>query len=260
MVKRGQQTEGSYALSLEEALQCQERRANSDLFVGIIVPDRNFADRLLIVCHPNTFYSVHRDDILDSEKIGGAEKIWVRNGSSVWLCTRSPERQQRHSFGPEFSMESLSPPAPRLLPGAPQAGTAADQRSLSAGTTIEGAAKLFASSCEGNDSFDNNCAHFLSDAFIRTGFSELRNANGCINARCGTTAKRPIRARDMWCWFKSKANESGTTVKPNTGIWAVFQLNESEYWGGHVVIIDSQTWKYYGTGWYGDWDQYSYKW
>ena len=62
----------------------------------------------------------------------------------------------------------------------------------------------------------------------------------------------------MECWFKSKATDTGGAVARDTGIWAVFQHNG--YPGGHVVIIDSGTWKYYGTGWYGDWDQYSYKW
>lgn len=260
MAMPAQPTEESHAPSLEEVLHCQQQRASCDLFVGITVPDRNFANRLLIVSNSDTFYSVHSDDILDRERVGAAERVWVRNGSAVWRCTRSLERGGPYGPGLEFLMENLSPPAPRLLPGNPHAGTLVDQQSLSPGTTIEGAAKLFSKSCEGGDSYRNNCAHYLSDAFIRAGFSELRNADSCINARCGTAAKRPIRARDMWCWFKSKASESGGAVARNTGIWAVFQLDEGEYWGGHVVVIDSGTWKYYGTAWYGDWDQYSYKW
>jgi hypothetical protein len=64
----------------------------------------------------------------------------------------------------------------------------------------------------------------------------------------------------MWCWFKTKASETGGEVARNTGLWAVFQLKENVYWGGHVAIIDSNTWKYYGTGWYSQWDQYAYKW
>jgi hypothetical protein len=160
-----------------------------------------------------------------------SEKVWVRKGSAIWRCTRSPERRREHGFALDVSMEWLAPPAPRLLAGNPQAESTADQQSLSAGTTIEGAAKLFANSCAGGDRYENNCAHFLSNAFIRAGFGELRNANDCIDARCSTEAKRPIRARDMWCWFKSKASESVGVVERNTGLWAVFQLDESEYWG-----------------------------
>ncbi|MGJ5065226.1 hypothetical protein [Bradyrhizobium oligotrophicum] len=261
MAKPGQRTEGSHTPSLEEALSRQQQRASCDVFVGEVLPDRNFANHLLIVSSPETFYSVNIEDILERERIGATERVWVRNGSAVWRCTSSAERKGHGlALGLDFSMENMPPPAPRLLVGGPQAGTAVDQQRLTSGTTIEGAAKLFADSCEGGDRYANNCAHFLSDAFIHAGFSELRSANSCINARCDTSAKRPIRARDMWCWFKSKASQSGGAVARDTGIWAVFQLKESEYWGGHVTIIDSNTWKYYGTGWYNDWDQYSYKW
>ena len=257
MAKRDPQNEDSHAPLLEEVLQRQQQRANCDLFVGEVLPDRNFANRLLVVTGPDIFYSVHVDDIFERETT--TERVWVRDGSTVWRCTSSSQSKRQYDLRLD-SMESTRPPAPRLLAGDPQAGTVADQQNLSAGTTIEGAAKLFAGSCAGGDSYGNNCAHYLSDAFIRAGFTDLRNANACINARCSTAAKRPLRARDMWCWFKSKASESGGAVARHTGIRAVFQLKESEYWGGHVAIVDSGTWKYYGTGWYGDWDQYSYKW
>jgi hypothetical protein len=142
----------------------------------------------------------------------------------------------------------------------PSPGDATDQSKLTAGTTIQGAANVFMRECQGGDEYRNNCAHFLSNAFISAGFSELRKANACVHARCETSAKRPIRARDIWCWFKKKATARGSRVERDTGFWAVFQLDESQYWGGHVVIIDTATWKYYGTGWYDDWQQHSYKW
>lgn len=108
--------------------------------------------------------------------------------------------------------------------------------------------------------YANNCAHFLSNAFIQAGFAGLGSSHGCINARCSTSARRPIRAREMRCWFEAMAITTGGAVQKNTGFWAVFQLDESAYWGGHAVIIDSDSWKYYGTGWYSAWDQQSYKW
>jgi len=43
-------------------------------------------------------------------------------------------------------------------------------------------------------------------------------------------------------------------------MFAVFQLDESVYWGGHVLIIDTDTGKYYGTASYPKWKQYCYKW
>jgi hypothetical protein len=258
MGKAKQRTQESDS-SLEQALRRQEQRASCDAFVGEVVPDRNFPNRLLIVSNAYTFYSVGADDVVEKETYSETtQRIWIRRGAAVWQCTRALENYEQGNF--VHFMERIPPPAVRLLPGDPQPGTAADQQKLSSGTKIEGAAKLFANSCQGGDAYDNNCAHFLSDAFIRAGFSELRNANQCINARCETSANRPIRARDMWCWFQSKATQAGRTVTRNTGIWAVFQVHETQYWGGHVVIIDSGSWKFYGTGWYGQWDQYSYKW
>ena len=48
----------------------------------------------------------------------------------------------------------------------------------------------------------------------------------------------------------------------NTGFWAVFELDESVYWGGHVCIIDTETWKVYGTGMHAfwDWEQHCHPW
>ncbi|MDR8399750.1 hypothetical protein NE850_25925 [Paraburkholderia sp. USG1] len=150
-------------------------------------------------------------------------------------------------------MENSRPPVPpEPEPGEPRLARKADVEALQAGKvvtrSIAGAASLFSNSCEGGDSYDNNCAHFLSNAFIRAGYSELHPQNACITARCATCAKRPIRARDMWCWFKFMQKDSRTTLPKNDGFWAVFQLNESKYWGGHVVIIDTDTNIAFGTG------------
>jgi hypothetical protein len=114
----------------------------------------------------------------------------------------------------------------------------------------------FFESCAGGDQYANNCAHFLSDAFIRAGYAKLRT----YGARCNTSAHRPIRAREMWEWFQTQANVESYVPTQGTGWWAIFQLDESAYWGGHVVVLDSDSWKFYGTGWYGSWAQYMYKW
>lgn len=179
-------------------------------------------------------------------------------------ATRAPRKllkaKTRRLKGPIESIKA--PPAAIKLAGDPAKGSAADQAKLKEGNTLEGAAKLYAGSCAGGDTEANNCAHFLSDALIRCGYSELELASKppCVNARCAKSAKRPIRAKDMNCWFKSKATKTGKAVQKNTGFWAVFQLDENEYVGGHVVIVDSDNWKFYGTGWHGAWDQTSYQW
>ncbi|MFL9897897.1 hypothetical protein PQR71_06945 [Paraburkholderia fungorum] len=162
-----------------------------------------------------------------------------------------------------YEMEDHAPPSPPpLRPRDPQPATAANVKALDVPVTksIAGTASLFTKACVGGDSYENNCAHFLSDAFIRAGYSELDPPSDCIHARCSTSAKRPIRARDMWCWFKSMASQSRTTLPHKEGLWAIFQLDEKQYWGGHVVIVDTDSNVYYGTANYPNWDQYCYKW
>lgn len=165
------------------------------------------------------------------------------------------------------AMELFAPPQPmRFRDDDPTPGSTESQDRLQETTmvtkSIAGAASLFNTQCRGGDKYENNCAHFLSDAFIRAGYNELGSDEPCISSggRCGTAAKRPIRAREMWCWFKKMATDSDTKIERNTGVWAVFQLDENSYWGGHVVIIDTDANKYYGTGNYPAWNQYSYKW
>jgi hypothetical protein len=246
-------------LSLTEALHSHERRSECHVFKGTVIPDKNRPGWLLIVVDKDTYYSVDQEAVVETESVTG--RVWVKQEAAVWRSARIS--QVDAIYLDDFIFERRHPaPQMRVLPGAPTEGTAGDQAKLMSGQTIEGAAKLFAKDCAGGDNavYANNCAHFLSNAFIVAGFVELFGPEDCISlgGRCETSARRPIRARDMWCWFKSKATESGSRVVRGTGLWAVFQLDD--YSGGHVAIIDSNSWKYYGTGWYDDWGQYSYKW
>lgn len=169
----------------------------------------------------------------------------------------------RSAFEFARAMERIKPPKPRVDPNAPTPAPPVTNIPPSPvpSPTLKDIAGYWGDCCIGKDTFDNNCAHFLSDAFIRTGFKELLPPNSCIESgtRC-SPASRPLRARNMWCWFKSKASKTSTTPTKNTGWWAVFQLDENVYWGGHVALLDSDSWTYYGTGWYPDWNQYLYQW
>jgi hypothetical protein len=163
----------------------------------------------------------------------------------------------------DFEMEDHAPPPPPPpSPGDPHPATASDiaTLNLSAPKSIAGAASLFRKACAGGDTYKNNCAHFLSDAFIRAGYTELEPPSDCIHARCSTSARRPIRARDMQCWFDHMARETRTELPKKEGLWAVFQLDGNVYPGGHVVLIDTDSNAYYGTANYPSWHQYCYKW
>lgn len=229
-------------------------------YVGEVVPDRDDDSRILIVTDATTYYSILRSDVVDAEPASGRTmRLWIRHRADVRRAIRVDDHDVLLDAVDVFEM---SHPAPKMrtIAGAPTEWTAAAQAKLKAGTSTEGAAKAYVGQCEGGDKFKNNCAHFLSNALIAAGYDDLRQPDICVHARCFTDARRPIRARDMWCWFKDRATKTGGVVVRNTGLWAVFQLDESQYWGGHVVIVDSDRWIYYGTGWYDDWGQHSYQW
>ena len=124
--------------------------------------------------------------------------------------------------------------------------------------TLEQVAKAYTQTCVAGDRESNNCAHFLSDAFIRAGYTELLDSP-LVTQRCKGGAGRVVRAQDMLKWFQSKAKRfhSGR-LKPNTGYWACYQEKPGRH---HVTIIDSSTGKYYGTTDCKNWPiQWNYQW
>ncbi|MGW2746590.1 hypothetical protein [Streptomyces sp. NPDC001450] len=271
MVK-GQQTD------LSSLMERAAQRASTIPFEGYSREDRNIPGNILIVESENCVYSFANSDIMDREQLGDDRiRIWVREGATAFRLARirtgepdpftvAVERGADPApTGLAVSaeqMEHIPPPPAVELPGAPRSadGIAPAGAAVRALPLMASVGSQWTNSCLGGDAYANNCAHFLSDAFIRAGYTELAVANPFVNARCNTSARRPIRARDMWAWFQSKAVRTSSVLSPNTGWWAVFQLNEAVYWGGHVALLDSNAWIYYGTGWYGSWNQYLYQW
>ncbi len=250
--------------TLTQLMELASRRSSGIAYEGHACDDQNIPGNLLIVESQHAVFSFPKSDILEQEDLSsGRIRIWVRVGASAYRVTSFTVGN-----GTPFlvGMEELSPPPPPEDPNAPQLAQLGEfsqamlSVSLASPPTLSAVASYWTNSCAGGDRYSNNCAHFLSDAFIRAGFTELLPPNPHINARCSTSAKRPIRARDVWSWFQSKAVRTSRTVTANTGWWAIFQLNESAYWGGHVVVLNSDNWQYYGTGWYGDWNQHLYQW
>jgi hypothetical protein len=191
-------------------------------------------------------------------KMDGAQRE-----SSSFLSFSERDDSLRAAVEFARAMERIPAPQSLVVRDAPTEGSVVTNIPAKpvASPKLADVARYWGKCCIGADQFENNCAHFLSDAFIRCGFSELSAANDCVEAgaRC-TPSKRPVRARNMWCWFQKKATKTSTAPTKGTGWWAVFQLKESEYWGGHVALLDSDNWKFYGTGWYANWDQHLYQW
>jgi len=167
----------------------------------------------------------------------------------------------------------LAPPPVKLRKGDPRQATEADGVAI-VRTPMPSLAMVAANwkdACILGDVEQNNCAHYLSDAFIRAGYAELAHGAAvhppAITAWCdhddppAKPQARVIRAREMNEWFKSKC-KNPLSVKPvKKGFFAVFQLDETVYWGGHVLLYDSDNDKFYGTGAYWNWPtQLFYQW
>jgi len=207
-------------------------------------------------------------------------------GVSLSLSVQGLTRGESSSRQPREDSENFTPPPSLIVEGSPvPALTKAESYELEMkpglAPQLSDISKVWNGACrdcgggypltccKGKQKYKDNCAHFLSDALIRCGFSELLTDGTlyrCDQKDCECpNERRPIRAREMWGWFKRKAVRKHEKVRwndipRNSGWWAVFQLKESEYWGGHVIILDSGAWEYYGTCSYPDWDQYAYQW
>lgn len=240
-------------------------RPQSLCLSGKLSPDRNFPGRHIMILDGANMVSFNESDMYEAVRTkDGLDIVTLRKSAQVWRTVAAPLEQSLFVDPCPYPEEDLPPPPMTRTPKDPVMASQNDIQALRdrVGLTrsIAGAAAQYNEQCEGGDRYQNNCAHFLSDAFIRAGYSELGPPNNCIHARCGTSAKRPIRAKDMWCWFKSMSVRQSRTIPRNKGFWAVFQLDENEYCCGHVVIIDTDNNTYYGTGNYPSWDQYAYQW
>lgn len=121
---------------------------------------------------------------------------------------------------------------------------------------LEKAARAYERGCVCGRRLSNNCAHYLSNAFIRAGYTELLDAPA-IETRC--TAGRPIRAQDMLRWFQHRAERFHSGIPPKgTGLWAGYQEKPNRR---HVLLYDADTGRYYGTDHCKDWPvQWFYQW
>ncbi|MGY1690617.1 hypothetical protein [Geodermatophilus sp. SYSU D01105] len=237
------------------------------LIEGYVVDDRNLPGNVVVAQSPQLLYSVGKADVEHQEGAGdGRVRLRIRPGAQAFRIepflvgdSYPPSTDPQSPFG--VGMEHIVPPPSAEFRRAPGLGNdLTDTVELAAAPTLESVGARWTDSCAGGDRYANNCAHFLSDAFIRAGFAELAAPNPHIHARCGTSARRPIRARNLWSWFQSKATRTSRTLQRNTGWWAAFQLDERVYWGGHVAVWDSDADQPYGTGWYPHWNQYLYQW
>lgn len=114
--------------------------------------------------------------------------------------------------------------------------------------------------CECGEDLGNNCAHYLSDALIEAGYSQLDGGSGGLyrrrNGRVVCKEGRPVRAAELRDWFASQATQTEEgEPDANSDYWAVFQERRSDG-QDHVLIHKHEadgTYSYRGTGDYPGW-------
>lgn len=121
--------------------------------------------------------------------------------------------------------------------------------------SLADAARAYERGCACGERLSNNCAHYLSNAFIRAGYTELLDSPAEVRCEAG----RIIRAQDMLRWFQSKAARFHAGTPPEgTGLWAGYQEKPGRR---HVLLYDADTGAYYGTDNCVSWPvQWFYQW
>jgi hypothetical protein len=257
-------------------------REKAQVVQGVIVPSDPTAGSICVADSGVSYVLIEKSDIVSISQLDQhLSEVRVLSDAEIWRTSKVDGGRTKPLFAIQpgkirVDEENLPPPFSFRAPGDPDKGGASDQAKLKKGVTIEGAAKIFDDVCKGGGSYKNNCAHFLSNAFMNAGFTDFDSTHECIDARCDIKSDdqlaeckfaskykyRVIRAKELRCWFKKKATTEASAVKKNSGFWAAYQERPSDG-QGHVAILDTHTWLFYGTGWYSKgqgWMQEFYQW
>lgn len=101
--------------------------------------------------------------------------------------------------------------------------------------SLQSAWDQYTGSCVCGYAYKNNCAHYLSNALILGGFSEIDGGKGenfrIVNGFCVCRSGRPVRAKELRDWFGRKWTYH-SSPKPD-GIKLVYQESGGQ---GHVLL------------------------
>lgn len=102
--------------------------------------------------------------------------------------------------------------------------------------SLQSAWDKYSNSCVCGYAYENNCAHYLSNALILGGFSEIDGGKGAnfriVNGFCVCRSGRPVRAKELRDWFGRKWTYHSSPM--SNGINLVYQQDSSGQ--GHVLL------------------------
>ena len=117
------------------------------------------------------------------------------------------------------------------------------------GYKLQQAWSEYVDSCECGHRYSDNCAHYLSNALIKGGFSDLDGGNGAdlrnVSGRIVCCSGRPIRAKELRAWAQAKWGQPKSSRQD--GINFVYQERRSDS-QGHVLLKNISDMKFKGTG------------
>ena len=113
--------------------------------------------------------------------------------------------------------------------------------------SLQNAFSSYTDSCACGTEYENNCAHFLSNALIKGGFSAI-NGVGSVFAPGG----RPIRAKELRAWFGRNWTRH---TKPRNGLNLMYQEQGGQ---GHVLLKKYPEGNWVGRGDHGNWNFQEY--
>ena len=95
----------------------------------------------------------------------------------------------------------------------------------------------YSDSCVCGYKYDNNCAHFLSNALILGGFSQIDGGVGdnfrIVNGFCVCRSGRPVRAKELRTLFFAKSWKK--YPYPGDGLCLVYQERASDGQGNVLL-------------------------
>lgn len=107
----------------------------------------------------------------------------------------------------------------------------------------------YSNSCVCGYAYENNCAHYLSNALTKGGFSEINGGVGgnfrIVNGFCVCRSGCPVRAKELRDWFGRKWSLHSSP--PSDGTILVYQESRGQ---GHVLLKkykDGKSIDYKGT-------------
>lgn len=191
-------------------------------------------------CKNHHIYLIPKENLIgDFGENCYAHKVqrWRKtNNVRLWQAGFASLSEARYTeFGPVTKTENTEEVT---VGGEPLPGSGEGDAHILA--SLSSAYNNYTNSCDCGDRYDDNCAHFISNALIKAGYAMGSGAQ----CRCG----RMIRAKELLRWARNRPGVRFSSNHKNisSGTWLVYQ--ESSNGQGHILFHLEESTQYYPMG------------